>query len=72
MIKKPRILREIDTCIIYHVSRSTMSRRKLNMVNKTRICHQVETRAEIANLDGTKIDPAWLGKGKNPSLSTIK
>lgn len=42
------------------------------MVNKTRMFLQVETVAEISNLEGTRTDPVWLADGEKTSWSTLK
>lgn len=55
-----------------HVLRSNMGKSDINMVNKTRLYLQVVTVTEIANPEGTKIDPAWSKEGEKPSWSTLK
>ena len=40
------------------------------MINKVRMFLQVETVAEIATPDGTRIEASWLQEGQRPSDST--
>lgn len=58
--KRHTSLRICDSFIMFHVLRSDMCRRKVNMVNKVRFYLHVETVAEISNPEGTKLDQAWM------------
>ena len=53
-----------------HVLNSNFTRKKINMINKVRMFLQVETVAEIATPDGTRIEASWLQEGQRPSNST--
>ena len=72
MCKRPKPCHENDSFIMDHVMKAKISSAKINMVNKTRLHLQVETVADIANPEGTKIEPAWLNEGCKPSWSTSK
>lgn len=41
-----------------------MSQTEVDVVNKVKICIQIETIAGIANLEGTKTNPALMCEGK--------
>lgn len=72
MKKRPKTLQETDSFIMDHILMLNMCQRILDIVNKARLYLQVGTIAEIANPEGTRIDPAWLGDGKKQSWSKLK
>lgn len=68
MCEKPKVLRENYSFIMDHVIRSKITRTEINMVHKTRLFLQVETAGELANPDGTRIEPAWMSDGSKPLM----
>lgn len=70
--ENPKVMQARNSFIMDHILQSSMIKRKIDCMNKVRLYLKVETFAEIANPEGTKIDQAWMQEGPKPSWSTLK